>query len=140
MRHTGTDDERFARLYGDHGRDVLAYALRRAAGPEDAADVVAETFLTAWRRLPDVPPDPEARLWLYGVARRILAKSAPRRAPAPAVRRTAAGRPERVGRPRPARERRRLCTPARPRPARRGGSGASAPGGLRSSPPPRRPE
>jgi RNA polymerase sigma factor (sigma-70 family) len=73
MRHAGTDEERFARLYGDHGRDVLAYALRRAAGPEDAADVVAETFLTAWRRLPDVPPGPEARLWLYGVARRILA-------------------------------------------------------------------
>jgi RNA polymerase sigma-70 factor, ECF subfamily len=73
MRPAGTDDERFARLYGEHGRDVLAYALRRAAGPEDAADVVAETFLTAWRRLPDVPPGAEARLWLYGVARRVLA-------------------------------------------------------------------
>jgi RNA polymerase sigma-70 factor, ECF subfamily len=73
MGTPGTEDERFARLYGEHGRDVLAYALRRAAGPEDAADVVAETFLAAWRRLADVPAGTDARLWLYGVARRVLA-------------------------------------------------------------------
>jgi RNA polymerase sigma-70 factor (ECF subfamily) len=40
---------------------------------EDAADIVAETFGVAWRRIGDVPPAPESRLWLYGVARRILA-------------------------------------------------------------------
>jgi RNA polymerase sigma-70 factor (ECF subfamily) len=62
-----------ARLYGAHGRDVLAYALRRARTPEDAADAVAETFLVAWRRLHDVPEEPESCLWLYGVARRALA-------------------------------------------------------------------
>jgi RNA polymerase sigma factor (sigma-70 family) len=64
---------RLADLYEAHGRDVLAYALRRAGGPEDAADVVAETFLIAWRKLPDVPAGDDARLWLYGVARRVLA-------------------------------------------------------------------
>jgi RNA polymerase sigma-70 factor (ECF subfamily) len=63
----------FRRLYKEHGREILAYALRRAGGPEDAADVVAETFLVAWRRLEDVPPGEQARLWLYGVARRTLA-------------------------------------------------------------------
>jgi RNA polymerase sigma factor (sigma-70 family) len=63
----------FARLYDEHGRDVMAYALRRAAEPQDAADVVAETFLVAWRRLHDVPAGLDARLWLFGVARRILA-------------------------------------------------------------------
>jgi RNA polymerase sigma-70 factor (ECF subfamily) len=66
-------EERLAELYAEHGRDVLAYALRRAPGPEDAADVVAETFLIAWRRLRDVPTGEDARLWLYGVARRVLA-------------------------------------------------------------------
>jgi RNA polymerase sigma-70 factor, ECF subfamily len=60
-------------LYRDHARDVLAYAVRRAASAEDAADVVAETFLVAWRRGPDVPGGDAARLWLYGVARRTLA-------------------------------------------------------------------
>jgi len=63
----------FRRLHADHGRDILAYALRRVSDPEDAADIVAETFLVAWRRAADVPPGAEARLWLYGVARRALA-------------------------------------------------------------------
>ncbi len=60
-------------LYANHGRDILAYALRRAPSAEDAADAVADTFLVAWRRLPEVPPEPQARLWLYGVARRTVA-------------------------------------------------------------------
>jgi len=49
-----TAQAQLARLYAAHGREVLAYALRRAATPEDAADAVAETFLVAWRRLRDV--------------------------------------------------------------------------------------
>ncbi|MGH3261986.1 MAG: RNA polymerase sigma factor [Trebonia sp.] len=52
---------------------ILGYALRRTASPDDAADILAETFLTAWRRLDELPSGDEARLWLYGVARRILA-------------------------------------------------------------------
>lgn len=64
---------RFGQLYRDQGRAILAYALRRVEGPEDAADVVAETFLVAWRRLDEVPNDAGARLWLFGVARRVIA-------------------------------------------------------------------
>ncbi len=64
---------RFERLYAEHGRAVLAYAVRRSIDAQDGADVVAETFLVAWRRLDDVPPGEAARLWLYGVARRVLA-------------------------------------------------------------------
>jgi len=66
-------EARFARLYEEQRRDLLAYALRRTPSPEDAADLVAEVFLVAWRRLEDVPPGAEARLWLYGVTRRLLA-------------------------------------------------------------------
>jgi RNA polymerase sigma-70 factor (ECF subfamily) len=72
MRHEEAE-ARLAELYAEHGRKILAYGLRRVAEPQDAADVVAETFLIAWRRLADVPPDPDALLWLYGVARRVLA-------------------------------------------------------------------
>jgi RNA polymerase sigma-70 factor (ECF subfamily) len=60
-------------LYEAHGRAVLAYAVRRAADEHDAADVLAETFLVAWRRLDDVPPGDQALMWLYAVARRVLA-------------------------------------------------------------------
>jgi RNA polymerase sigma-70 factor (ECF subfamily) len=66
-------ETRFRRLYSEHGREVLAYALRRTADAEDAADVVSETFLVAWRRAGEVPSGADGRLWLYGVARRILA-------------------------------------------------------------------
>lgn len=66
-------EARFDRLYTDHGRALLAYALRRTRDPQDAADVLGETFLIAWRRLQDIPPGEAARLWLYGVARRVLA-------------------------------------------------------------------
>lgn len=62
----------FEHLYAEHGRAVLAYAVRRTADPQDAADVVAETFLVAWRRLDGVPAGGAARLWLYGVARHVL--------------------------------------------------------------------
>jgi RNA polymerase sigma-70 factor (ECF subfamily) len=34
---------------------------------------VAETFTVAWRRIADVPSGQDARAWLYGVARRVLA-------------------------------------------------------------------
>jgi RNA polymerase sigma-70 factor (ECF subfamily) len=66
--------ERFRALYEASYERVLGYALRRA-GATEAHDVVAETFLTAWRRLDDVPEGDEARLWLYGVARRVLANN-----------------------------------------------------------------
>ena len=66
-------ERRFAELYASHGRDLLGYALRRSSDAEDAADVMAETFLIAWRRLAEVPGGEEARLWLFGTARNVLA-------------------------------------------------------------------
>jgi len=63
-------EARFRRLCETHTAAVLAYALRRTSR-EDAADVVAETFLVAWRRLDDVD-ERSALPWLYAVARRVL--------------------------------------------------------------------
>ena len=50
-----THEERFAAVYRANARPLLGFALRRSARPEDAADVVAETMLVAWRRIEDVP-------------------------------------------------------------------------------------
>ena len=66
-------ESRFCRLYEEYRRTVLAYAVRRTSDPADAADVVADTFLVAWRRVSEIPAGDDARLWLYGVARRTLA-------------------------------------------------------------------
>ncbi|MEU4240794.1 RNA polymerase sigma factor [Actinoplanes sp. NPDC026619] len=65
-------EDRFRLIYAGNFEHLLAYALRRVDQPADAADVVAETFLVAWRRHREIPEGGEARLWLYGVARRVL--------------------------------------------------------------------
>ncbi|MEV0232543.1 sigma-70 family RNA polymerase sigma factor [Nonomuraea sp. NPDC050786] len=70
----GVDPEsRFEEIYGSSYGPLLGYALRRCSDPDDAADVVAETFMVAWRRIEEVPKGDEARLWLFGVARNVLA-------------------------------------------------------------------
>jgi len=65
--------ERIEALFEAHHRALLAYALRRAPTPDDAEDVVAEVFATAWRRVDAVPDGDEALPWLYGVARNTVA-------------------------------------------------------------------
>jgi len=52
---------------------LFAYFQRRVEVAEDAADLVSETLVVIWRRIDALPPDPlEARMWLFGVARRVL--------------------------------------------------------------------
>ena len=65
-------EDRFRQVYAATFELLLAYAMRRVEQPEDAADVVAETYLVAWRRRDELPVDAEVPLWLYGVARRVL--------------------------------------------------------------------
>lgn len=67
------EEERFLSLYRSTSPRLVAYAMRRCASAEDAADVVAETFSTAWRRLEEVPAGDAALLWLYVTARHVLA-------------------------------------------------------------------
>ena len=66
-----SEGERIEALWRTHYRDVLAYAWRRVGDEAGAADVAAETFLIAWRRL-DSTPDP-SRAWLLAIARRVVA-------------------------------------------------------------------
>jgi RNA polymerase sigma-70 factor (ECF subfamily) len=65
---------RFRELYRAHFRPVQGYAVNRLGGADDVSDVVAEVFTIAWRRLADIPPPPGDRLWLYGTARRVIAR------------------------------------------------------------------
>ncbi|HEX6681260.1 MAG TPA: sigma-70 family RNA polymerase sigma factor [Candidatus Limnocylindrales bacterium] len=65
--------ERFEAIYRENRQDVLAFLLRRCAQPADAADLLHEVFVVAWRRIKYVPEGVAARMWLFGVAHRILA-------------------------------------------------------------------
>lgn len=62
----------FDDFYGAHLNAVANYVSRRCS-QADVLDVVAETFVVAWRRFEEIPDDSTARPWLYGVARRVLA-------------------------------------------------------------------
>jgi RNA polymerase sigma-70 factor (ECF subfamily) len=65
------ENARFGELYGRYYRSVHAYCRRRLAN-DAVDDAVSEVFLTAWRRLDDVPGGDAALLWLYGVAYRVI--------------------------------------------------------------------
>jgi RNA polymerase sigma-70 factor, ECF subfamily len=60
----------FAALFRCHHAAVRRYAARRA-WPDAVDDVVAQTFLIAWRRFEDVPADPLP--WLLRTAGNCLA-------------------------------------------------------------------
>ena len=64
---------RFDALFEAYSSDVVAYCGWRASSGSDAEEAVAEVFLTAWRRLDDVPEGDAARVWLYATARRVIA-------------------------------------------------------------------
>ncbi len=64
--------ERFRSIYDDTYDDIVRYCRRRVSDA-DVADAVSETYLTAWRRLDELPDADSARLWLFGVARNVIA-------------------------------------------------------------------
>lgn len=72
---TGDDAEAFRRIFEAEFDDLSRFVQRRA---EQAVvdDVVAETFLVAWRRFAELPSEPDqVRPWLFAVARRTLANA-----------------------------------------------------------------
>lgn len=60
---------RFRELFDEHAQAVLSYGTRRCESAADAADLLADTMLVAWRRIDDVPRGVDTLPWLYGVAR-----------------------------------------------------------------------
>lgn len=69
-----SDEQRVTAVVGYHAGDVLAYLERRTTQPQDAADVLADTLVTVWRRAADLPQnDTGARMWLFTIARNTLA-------------------------------------------------------------------
>jgi RNA polymerase sigma factor (sigma-70 family) len=69
------DAQAFGRFYHRHEARVLAYAINRCTNPSDVADLVAETFMGAFRsaaRFDERGGD--AIPWLLTIARRALAR------------------------------------------------------------------
>lgn len=54
--------------------DLLGYFERRVSMRDDAADLLAETMLQAWRRSEAMPAEPDRRrMWLFTIAANVLA-------------------------------------------------------------------
>ena len=65
-------EQRFRSVHATTYADLVRFVERRIPR-DDAEDVVATTFLTAWRRVSDMPED--ARPWLFGIARNLIRNS-----------------------------------------------------------------
>jgi RNA polymerase sigma-70 factor (ECF subfamily) len=65
----------FGALYDRHAEDLHRWFLRHGTGDEAGADLLAELFAQAWlsRRRFEDRDDGNARPWLYGIARNLLA-------------------------------------------------------------------
>src|SRR5512132_2371698 len=61
-------------VFDRHAQAVSAWALERTGDDEVAADIVAETFATAWRRRrrAGASPDGSAYPWLVGIAQSLV--------------------------------------------------------------------
>ena len=70
-----SDRVRIGELFGAHSAALRQYAVRRVSPEVDPDDVVAEVFAVAWRRIADVPPGPDARPYLFTIARLAVANA-----------------------------------------------------------------
>jgi RNA polymerase sigma-70 factor (ECF subfamily) len=61
---------RFVDLLGSYEKEIHRYAFRMTGDAEDAADVLQDTFLKAFKAFARLPDDANHRAWLYRIAHR----------------------------------------------------------------------
>ncbi|MEV0383747.1 RNA polymerase sigma factor [Nonomuraea sp. NPDC050643] len=68
------DADGFAAVFDTHFGEIHTYVAQRL-GPDHAEDIVAETFLTAFRKRAQYDPSRAGvRAWLYGIATNLIGK------------------------------------------------------------------
>jgi len=73
VRIRAGDAGAFGKLFDDHARAIHRYACRVTGDPAAAEDVVAQTFLEAWRLRRKVRAEGGSlEPWLYGIATNVL--------------------------------------------------------------------
>ncbi len=69
----GDADAALRQLYSHHAKALHGYVERFCPDSASADDIVQETFIRAWRHLPQLSADDRPlRPWLYRVARNLL--------------------------------------------------------------------
>jgi RNA polymerase sigma-70 factor (ECF subfamily) len=59
---------RFAELLESHEKEIHRFLYRMSGDPEDASDLLQETFLRAFQAFPRLPREANHRAWLYRIA------------------------------------------------------------------------
>src|SRR5438876_11608972 len=65
------DAERFDTLGATHHREIYRYLARTTLRTSEADDLAQETFLRAYRAHRALPPDANARAWLFAIASNV---------------------------------------------------------------------
>ncbi|WP_308249823.1 RNA polymerase sigma factor [Sphaerisporangium fuscum] len=74
VRLSWGEPESFGAVFDTYGGEIHSYVARRL-GPDNAEDVVAETFLTAFRKRDRYDPSrASVRAWLYGIATKLIGR------------------------------------------------------------------
>lgn len=73
------DQQAFGELVEPHRAELLAHCYRLLGAPDDAEDMVQETFLRAWNRLSSFSGGPHFRAWLYKIATNVCLDTLDRR-------------------------------------------------------------
>lgn len=75
------DGDAYGIFFRRHSRAVTAYAVRRCDNADDVGDLVSDTFMIALQASGRyIPENVTALPWLYGIARRVLARQRRRKA------------------------------------------------------------
>ena len=61
---------RFAALLESHEKEIYRFVYRMTGNPEDASDLLQDTFLRAFKAFPRLSEDANHRAWLYRIAHR----------------------------------------------------------------------
>ncbi len=67
-RARGGDHQAFTQLVEQHHVRVWRFLLKYVGNPHDADELVQETFMAAWQRLPGFRGDSQFSTWLLGIA------------------------------------------------------------------------
>jgi RNA polymerase sigma factor (sigma-70 family) len=65
-------NERFTRAYATHYQSLMSYLKYRTHDAAAAEDVASATFEFAWRRIEEMPEEPETRAWLFSISKTVL--------------------------------------------------------------------